>query len=78
MGPVVKGGPRMISFSYSLDVAVKVRPSVMEVTRRQRFLGRYWTGALRDTIMIDGASERRMEGVVGSLSCLSHFILALI
>ena len=67
MGPVVEGGPRMISLSHSLDVAVKVRPSVMEATRQQRFLERYRTGALRDTIMIDWAFERRVKGVVGSL-----------
>ena len=37
-GPVVEGGPRMISLSPCLDAAASVRSSVMEVTRQQRFL----------------------------------------
>ena len=37
-GPVVEGGPRMISLSPYLDAAASARPSVMEVMRQQRFL----------------------------------------
>ena len=36
-GPVVEGGPQMISLSPYLDAAASVCPSVMEVTRQQRF-----------------------------------------
>ena len=36
-GPVVEGGPRMISLSPCLDAAASVRSSVMEATRQQQF-----------------------------------------
>ena len=40
-GPAVEEGPRMISLSSSLDAAASARPSVMEVTRQQRFLNNF-------------------------------------
>ena len=36
-GPVVEGGPRMISLTHFLDAAASVCPSVMEVTQWQQF-----------------------------------------
>ena len=36
----LEGGPRIISLSHSFDVGTVARPSVMEATRRQRFLKR--------------------------------------
>ena len=61
VGPFVEGGPRIISLSHSLDVGAVARPSVMEATRRQRFLKQYMMGPRR--------------GVVGVVESLARFIL---